>query len=103
MPSFQASVIQSNVKMVDNTASKAEIKSSEFDCPSLFLFDGIPGGVGLAEKTYDLWPRLLLTAFEVIGRCPCVSGCPACVGPRVGGAGKAVAERILKRCSGPSS
>ncbi|MEE8106539.1 MAG: DEAD/DEAH box helicase [Planctomycetota bacterium] len=90
---------------VTDMRQKAEIKSAEFDRPSLFLFDGIPGGVGLAEKAFELWPRLLQAADEVLQRCPCTSGCPACVGPapRVGIPGKEIARRILKRCSPPLS
>jgi len=90
---------------VTDVRGKAEIKSAEFDRPSLFLFDAVPGGVGLAERIYELWPTLLATAREVIERCPCSCGCPACVGPapRVGSLGKTVARRILERCSGPSS
>jgi len=84
---------------VSDVRSKAEIKSAEFDRPSLFLIDNVPGGVGLAEKIYELWPRLLETAREVVQRCPCTSGCPACVGPgaRVGSLGKSVTQRVLLR------
>jgi DEAD/DEAH box helicase domain-containing protein len=82
---------------VTDMRSKAEIKSAEFDQPSLFLFDNTPGGVGLAEKVFELWPTLLQSARELVARCPCASGCPACVGPgaRVGSVGKAVTGRIL--------
>ena len=61
---------------VTDVRGKAEIKSAEFDTPSMFLFDNTPGGVGLAEKVYALWPTLLNTAREVISRCACTSGCP---------------------------
>ncbi|MHC4223236.1 MAG: DEAD/DEAH box helicase [Planctomycetota bacterium] len=90
---------------VTDVRGKSEIKSAEFDRPSLFLFDAVPGGVGLAEKIYELWPRLLETAREVVSRCPCASGCPACVGPapRIGSLGKSVAQRILDKCCSPSS
>ena len=90
---------------IPDVRRKTEIKSAEFDTPSLFLFDNVPGGVGLAEKIYELWPTLLRTAREVLERCPCASGCPACVGPapRVGSLGKEVALRILQLCSDPSS
>ncbi len=90
---------------VSDVCAKAEIKSAAFDRPSLFLFDNAPGGVGLAERIAELWPRLLASALEVIRRCPCTCGCPACVGPapRVGSLGKEVATGILMRCSAPSS
>jgi DEAD/DEAH box helicase domain-containing protein len=90
---------------VTDVRRKTEIKSAEFERPSLFLFDNVPGGVGLAEKIFELWPLLLKTARELLEACPCASGCPACVGPgpTVGSLGKEVAARILSRCSSPSS
>jgi DEAD/DEAH box helicase domain-containing protein len=90
---------------VTDVGAKAEIKSAEFDRPSMFLFDRVPGGVGLAEKMYELWPRLLLAARESLQRCPCAHGCPACIGPapRDGSLGKEVAARILAACLPPSS
>ncbi len=88
---------------VTDVRGKAEIRSPDFDRPSLFLFDNAPGGVGLAEKMHELWPLLLETAREVVSRCPCANGCPACVGPapQTGALGKEVAGRILHLCVGP--
>ncbi|MCZ6573246.1 MAG: DEAD/DEAH box helicase [Planctomycetota bacterium] len=89
---------------VSDVRRKAEVRSAEFDRPSLFLIDNAPGGVGLAEKCYEVWPRLLETARAVVERCVCAAGCPACVGPTrdVGSLGKTVATRILQACSSPS-
>jgi len=86
---------------VSDVRRKTEIKSAEFEMPSLFLIDNAPGGVGLAEKVHELWPQLLRTAREVIEGCPCAAGCPACVGPgrKVGTPGKEIARAILRRCS----
>ena len=52
--------------------------------PTLFLFDAVPGGVGLAARLFDAREVLLAQARGVIERCPCVQGCPACIGPTVG-------------------
>jgi DEAD/DEAH box helicase domain-containing protein len=49
--------------------------------PTLFLFDAIPGGVGLAERIYERAGELLDRARSLVEGCSCVSGCPACVGP----------------------
>lgn len=49
--------------------------------PTLFLFDAQPGGVGLAERIYEIAPALFARVQELITRCPCETGCPACVGP----------------------
>jgi DEAD/DEAH box helicase domain-containing protein len=49
--------------------------------PTLFLFDAIPGGVGLAERLFERAAELLERASTLIQSCPCGAGCPACVGP----------------------
>jgi DEAD/DEAH box helicase domain-containing protein len=86
---------------VSDVRRKTEVKSAEFETPSLFLIDNVPGGVGLAEKIHELWPVLLKSALEVVSKCPCASGCPACVGPGLGAASpaKAVARDILRFCA----
>jgi len=49
--------------------------------PTLLLYENVPGGVGFAEHLYTVQPFLLQAAGEVLQRCPCERGCPACVGP----------------------
>jgi DEAD/DEAH box helicase domain-containing protein len=49
--------------------------------PTLFLFDALPGGVGLAKRIYHRAPELLRSTARLIESCPCVDGCPACIGP----------------------
>ena len=86
---------------ISDVRRKAEIKSAEFDRPSLFLFDSAPGGVGLAERIFELWPTLMRAALDALKRCPCSHGCPACIGPSpaVGGTrAKSLAALILERC-----
>jgi len=55
-------------------------RTGGFD-PTLFLFDSIPGGVGLAERIHERAPELLGRTRALIASCACKSGCPACVGP----------------------
>jgi DEAD/DEAH box helicase domain-containing protein len=45
----------------------------------IFIYDGIPGGAGLSRQAYHLADRLIENAMEVIARCKCDNGCPACV------------------------
>ncbi len=47
--------------------------------PTIFIYDGYEGGIGLAEKGYELFPDLIRMALELITDCPCEKGCPACV------------------------
>jgi DEAD/DEAH box helicase domain-containing protein len=48
--------------------------------PTLFLYDALPGGVGLARRIYERTEELMERAAWLIAHCPCKSGCPACVG-----------------------
>ncbi len=49
--------------------------------PTLFLYEHTPGGIGLAERIFELRNELLERAERLVATCPCQSGCPACVGP----------------------
>ena len=75
-----------------------QVKSPVTDKPSLFLYDSYPGGVGLAEKAYEMQELLLEHALSILKECTCLSGCPSCVGPEaeVGKQGKAFAAEVLK-------
>jgi DEAD/DEAH box helicase domain-containing protein len=46
---------------------------------TIFIYDGHPGGVGIAKRGYEQFERLLGDAARLIGECPCESGCPSCV------------------------
>jgi DEAD/DEAH box helicase domain-containing protein len=51
--------------------------------PTVFLYDRVPGGIGLAPRVYQAREELLRRARALIDTCRCEDGCPACVGPRV--------------------
>jgi DEAD/DEAH box helicase domain-containing protein len=65
--------------------------------PNVFIYDNYPGGIGFSRPLYDMHLLLLERTRELIGGCPCESGCPSCVGPEgnTGPHAKAVASRIL--------
>ncbi len=46
---------------------------------TIFIYDGYPGGVGIAERGYRQFEHLLADAERLIAECPCESGCPSCV------------------------
>jgi DEAD/DEAH box helicase domain-containing protein len=79
-----------------------QVRSPHFNCPALYLYDRVMGGVGLAEILYRKEAEVLAAALEVVSHCPCERGCPACVGPpaEVGGFGKETAARILAHLAG---
>ncbi len=45
----------------------------------IVVHDGHPGGAGFAERGYARAVEWLTATSDAIGRCPCLSGCPACV------------------------
>lgn len=52
--------------------------------PTLYLFDRIPGGVGLSPRIFEERGAVLQRGVELVRRCDCAAGCPACIGPEVG-------------------
>ncbi|MBK7552268.1 MAG: DEAD/DEAH box helicase [Syntrophaceae bacterium] len=47
--------------------------------PTIFLYDGYEGGIGLTEKAQGLMDRVARLTLELIRDCPCETGCPACI------------------------
>jgi len=52
--------------------------------PTIFLYDRIPGGIGLSPRIFDERDEVLRRARGLIETCGCPDGCPGCVGPVVG-------------------
>jgi DEAD/DEAH box helicase domain-containing protein len=52
--------------------------------PTLFLYEHTPGGIGLAERIFEMRDVLVGRALQLVESCPCDLGCPACVGPNAG-------------------
>jgi len=46
---------------------------------SIFIYDGYPGGVGLARIAYDSIAELLEATLKAIEDCECDDGCPSCI------------------------
>jgi DEAD/DEAH box helicase domain-containing protein len=69
---------------------------------TIFLYDGHPGGVGIARTAYTRFAELCHDAHRLIAECPCASGCPSCVqSPKCGNLNeplsKAGARALLER------
>jgi len=47
--------------------------------PTIFLYDGHPGGIGIARTAFARFEELCEDARRLIAECPCASGCPSCV------------------------
>jgi DEAD/DEAH box helicase domain-containing protein len=71
-------------------------------CPTIFLYDGHPGGIGIARTAFARFEELCEDARRLIAECPCASGCPSCVqSPKCGNLNeplhKAGALELLER------
>jgi DEAD/DEAH box helicase domain-containing protein len=76
--------------------------------PTIFIYDGHPGGIGITRRGYDQFERLVADAQRLIGECPCRSGCPSCVqSPKCGNLNeplsKSGALELLYRMTVPGS
>ena len=47
--------------------------------PTIFIYDGHPGGVGITRLGFERFEGLVGDALRLISECPCESGCPSCV------------------------
>ena len=61
--------------------SVAEVRSITTQLPTVTVYEVYPGGVGYAARMYDLHDQLLDDAANLVRDCPCLAGCPSCVGP----------------------
>ncbi len=48
---------------------------------SIYLYETVPGGIGVAERALDLWPRMVQLGIKIAERCKCKHGCPSCLVP----------------------
>jgi DEAD/DEAH box helicase domain-containing protein len=56
---------------------------------AIFIYDGYPGGIGLAARGYEIIGPLLEKTKALIASCPCAEGCPACIhSPKCGAGNK---------------
>lgn len=51
----------------------------QVDQACIFIYDGYPGGVGLAEKGLEVLAEWLDSARKMTADCDCEDGCPACI------------------------
>ena len=47
--------------------------------PTIFVYDGYPGGAGIAELAFEAADRHARATLDLITACPCDDGCPSCV------------------------
>ena len=63
----------------------------------IFIYDAYPGGIGIAEKGFDLVEELWQTTLKAITECPCQDGCPSCIqSPKCGNNNKPLDKRAAQ-------
>jgi len=65
----------------DAAPEQVAIESLREFCPTIYIYDNYPGGVGLSDALFAIHPQWFAGCLELIRDCPCAEGCPACVGP----------------------
>jgi DEAD/DEAH box helicase domain-containing protein len=60
-----------------------QVRSPHQEAPTIYLYEAMPGGVGLSERLWQRHEELVAAAAELIAGCDCEAGCPACTGPRL--------------------
>jgi DEAD/DEAH box helicase domain-containing protein len=84
------------------TARRRLLDAERFN-PTIYLYDAHPGGIGLAERLFEVLPLLIRRGLETLAACPCRWGCPSCVGPvnEVGRRAKTTAAALLGELAAP--
>jgi DEAD/DEAH box helicase domain-containing protein len=76
----------------------AQVQSPHADRPVIYLWEAVPGGVGLSPRLFERTDELIVGALGIVEACECEVGCPACVGPcgesRLDG--RALSVRLLR-------
>ncbi|MFT3660897.1 MAG: DEAD/DEAH box helicase [Gordonia sp. (in: high G+C Gram-positive bacteria)] len=73
--------------------------------PSIFVYDGFPGGAGFAERGHQAFGPWIAATLAAVSGCACRSGCPSCVqSPKCGNGNEPLDKaaaiktlRLLKR------
>ncbi len=78
-------------------STRRRLLEAETFNPTIYLYDSHAGGIGLAERLFEVLPDLLRRALDTLRACACARGCPSCVGPvnEVGRRAKATAASLL--------
>ena len=61
---------------------------------AIFIYDAHPGGVGLAQRGFEIILELLEKTWEHVRTCECEEGCPSCIhSPKCGSGNKPLDKR----------
>jgi DEAD/DEAH box helicase domain-containing protein len=61
--------------------------------PTIFIYDGHPGGVGITRQGFLGFEQLVGDAYRLVSECRCRAGCPSCVqSPKCGNLNEPLAK-----------
>jgi len=67
--------------------------------PTVFVYDGYPGGVGLTREGFRSMGSLADSTLSMLRACDCTDGCPACVqSPQCGNANDPLDKGLAIDC-----
>jgi DEAD/DEAH box helicase domain-containing protein len=80
-------------------------RHADTGAPTIVIYDGYPGGAGIAELGFEVAERHVEATAEVVAACTCLTGCPSCVqSPKCGNGNEPLdkdgALRLLAALSG---
>ncbi len=52
---------------------------SDTESPTIFIYDGFEGGIGISETLYADVEQLFEETLQLITNCECTEGCPSCI------------------------
>lgn len=67
-----------DIQDIETDVSLTELDEGQWKS-ALYLYDSIEGGVGYAEKIFEVFADALRLCQAVITECSCSAGCPSCV------------------------
>jgi len=70
---------------------------TDTDEPTIFIYDGFEGGIGIAETLYKIIGKLFSSTLTLIENCECTEGCPSCIySPKCGNENKPLDKRAAR-------
>ncbi|MBF0525688.1 MAG: DUF1998 domain-containing protein, partial [Deltaproteobacteria bacterium] len=73
----------------NDIGGRAYVAHHQVKKSAVFIYDGYPGGIGLARRGFEIIDQLLTRTLELIEECDCETGCPSCIhSPKCGSGNK---------------
>ncbi len=70
----------STLAMADRRDIHGMVDSANLGEPTIVIYDRYDGGMGFAQRGYELIDEWVELCRRIVTECPCEGGCPSCVG-----------------------